>query len=91
MLCVNYDSKEWIEKFITEILSEEDFKNFVRSKNFREDLSVKMGYIKIGNSYVYHDKDGEIKEDYNLDKLITMIEDSDLFTCRYIETVKKEL
>jgi|APCry1669189034_1035192.scaffolds.fasta_scaffold14802_2 hypothetical protein len=91
VLLVNYNDPEWITTFITEVLTEEDFLTFVRSKNFREELVKKMGYIRVGDSYVYHDGDGDIKEDYNLDKLITTIEDNSLFTQRYIEAVRKGL
>lgn len=88
MLFVNYNDGEWIRKFISEMLTEDDFIEIINSESGRMVLADKLGYTRVANTYVFHNEHGNIEEDFNLEKLSSKIERNDLYNSRIFETMK---
>lgn len=89
MVLVNYNDKNWIERFITEVLTDEDFTEIVSADSSRLLLAEKLGYTRVSDTYVFHNEHGKVEEDYNMKKLIRFIENNDVYDSRFIVAMKK--
>ena len=88
MLRVDYNNKEWIERFITEVLTDEDFIEIASADSGRLVLAKKLGYTRVSGTYVFHNQHGEVEEDYNMKKLIHIVENNDVYNNRFIIAMK---
>jgi len=90
MLRVDYNNKEWIERFITEVLTDEDFLNAYKECKFIDGFLPKLGYLEVSsNVYVFINENNQIETDIGLEKLNKHIIGNTLFINRYKEVVKK--
>lgn len=90
VLLVNYNDQEWITKFITEVLKEDDFLNAYTSCKFIEWFLPILGYKEVKNNlYVFINKDNEIEVDSNLEKFNKFIFHNPVFINRYKNVVNK--
>ena len=85
MPLINYEDNECIEKLVSETITEDDLLELFNCKNFRLTLAEKLGYVKIGDSYAYHNQDGNIEEDFNMRKLIKHIENNETLKNRFLD------
>lgn len=68
MLLVDYNNKEWIEKFITDVLSDDDFGLIFDDKykgNYVFNLAKKAGYTRIEKSVILLDNETGIEEEFH--------------------------
>lgn len=99
-ILVNYNDQEWIERFVKEVLTEEDFKDY---NKIDERVLDKLGYEKITavfhdnnydnwktNTYVFINQDGEIEEDMELFKFRQYIFRNPEFMAKLHELLKKQ-
>ena len=94
---VNYRDAEWIDKFITETLTNDDYakmaKSFMATSNI-DKLILEMAVSKLGykkttrGGFVYENEKGEIEDDESLQKLHDNIGDNSNFKQRVIKQLK---
>ncbi len=90
MLMVNYNDKEWIEQFITDVLTDEDFLKAYKECKFIDGFLPKLGYLEVSNNvYVFINENNQIEKDIGLEKLNKHIISNAIFINRYKEVVKK--
>jgi len=67
IILVNYNDTEWINHFITEILTEEDYKKHVDFCNEEEPILDKLGYkeVKVSFQEKYEDEYFDEVVEYN--------------------------
>ena len=94
---VNYNDAEWVNKFITETLTDEDYTklaaNFLSTnsadKQIIDVLAEKIGYKKLSwGGYVFINEKGEIDEDECLQKLYDNIYEKNIFLQRVTSKLK---
>ena len=79
---VNYNDREWVAKFITEVLSEEDFIDIIETIEFDGILS-KLGYREVlPGKFVFTNENNDVEEDIGLEKFRSNIERNELFKDR---------